>query len=239
MVSNVKTSAIYYVDFKGDKDIISNDELYNVINNYLIKNDILISHQKDFMFAANGTSNIEKVVELFANSKAQYLFVVLIDNNITKIDENNYCRVEIITNVYSRVKKYAPIKAIASSSSRDRRLAFIDAYRRSFEKTLSYICNHIIKLPDGDVSLRDFTMNIEGFESVAEVYSFLNHLRGQEIIINYTVGTYSKENINFLITSIHSIDDLVKRINTDIKGYDYHVRVDNNKIIVNFKGKND
>jgi len=58
----------------------------------------------------NNKEDFDEVIKSFANSKAQYLFILLIDSNITRIDQKVYCRVEILTNIYTRESKASLLK---------------------------------------------------------------------------------------------------------------------------------
>ena len=230
MVKKLVTSAVYIVNVKGDLEDIEENEITTFVDKKFNSYNIETKYQSDYLFAVRDKEDVDEVINSFANSKAHYLFILLIDANATRIDHKVYCRVEILTNIYTRESKSNPIKTISTSIAEDPKKAFNLSLNKSLDKMLNYVNNNIIKLNKSSNSINNFNINFLNFNRIAEVYELLNFMTGRGWISSYNIGSFEREKVVVEIETIFLPEELIEKVNKYKENNNFDIVLKNNEI---------
>jgi hypothetical protein len=234
MVKNIVASAVYVINLEGDLGDIEENEIRNIVEKKLNSYSFDTKYEGDYLFALKDERNVDEVITHFANSKAQYLFILLIDSDVTRIDKNVYSRVGLLTNIYTREKKYKPIKAISTTTAKDSKEAFTSSINKSLDKMLDYVSNNMIKLNKNNNSINSFNIDFENFKKVGDVYELLDFIAERGWIISYNVGSFERGKVVAEIKTIFSLEDLVDRILKYKEDKKFNIAIENDKIKLDF-----
>ncbi len=235
MVKKLVTSAVYIVNVKGDLEDIEENEINAFVDKKFNNYNIETKYESDYLFALHNKEDFDEVIKSFANSKAQYLFILLIDSNITRIDQKVYCRVEILTNIYTRESKSKPIKTISTSIAEDPKKALTLSLNKSLDKMLIYVNNNIIKLSKNSNSINSFNINFLNFNRIAEVYELLNFMTGRGWVSSYNIGTFGREKVVVEIKTSFSPEELIEKVYKYNENNNFDIVLKNKEIELIFK----
>ena len=230
MVKNIMASAVYVVNVEGDLEDIDENEMRNIVEKKLKSYNFDTKYESDYLFTLKDVLNVDEVVTNFANSKAQYLFILLIDVDVTRIDKNVYGRVELLTNIYTREKKYKPIKAISTSITKDSKEAIVLSINKSLDKMLDYVINNVIKLNKNNDSINSYNLDFENFKKVGDVYEILNYITERGWIVDYNIGRFGRDRVIAEIKTIFSPEELVDRIEKYKEDWNLNIAIENDNI---------
>ncbi len=235
MVKKLVTSAVYIVNVKGDLEDIEENEINAFVDKKFNNYNIETKYESDYLFALHNKEDFDEVIKSFANSKAQYLFILLIDSNITRIDQKVYCRVEILTNIYTRESKSKPIKTISTSIAEDPKKALTLSLNKSLDKMLIYVNNNIIKLSKNSNSINSFNINFLNFNRIAEVYELLNFMTERGWVSSYNIGTFGREKVVVEIKTSFSPEELIEKVYKYNENNNFDIVLKNKEIELIFK----
>lgn len=237
MVNKVVASAIYVMNMKGDLEDIDEQKINNIIKNKFNEYNIDTKYEEDYIFTLNDKKSTDEIVTQFANSKAQYLFIMIVDSNINKIDNKAYCRVELLTNIYTRENKNKPIKAISTSINEDPEKSFELSLNKSLDKMFNYVINNIIILNKSNSTIFNLKINFTGFKRIGEVYDILNFMDDRGLINHYNIEQFGREKILTEIKTIYSSEELVDKIKRYKENENFKVLLDSQGIELHFNSQ--
>jgi hypothetical protein len=234
MVNRLVTSAVYVFNLNGDLSDLDKNKIDYLVDNKLKLYNIDTQYEKDFMFSIENVEDTDKIITAFANSPAQYLFVIDVDSNITKIDNKAYCRVEIMTNIYSRENKNKPIKTISTSIADSSENALTDAINKSLDKMLNYVISNVIKLNKTDNVIANISITFMDFKRVGDVYEMLKFMQDRGFINNYNIEKFDRNKLVAKVNTVYKVEGLVDKISKYKMGKDFNVGIESGKIMLRF-----
>lgn len=239
MVKKVVTSAVYVLHVKSDLNAVDEEKINSIVEQKFNEYNIDTKYEEDYIFTLKDRESVDEIITNFANSKAQFLFMMAVDSNIIKIDNKAYCRVEILTNVYTRENKYKPIKAVSTSINEVPERAFELSLNKSLDKMLNYVMNNIIQLnkSTGKGTISNVKVNFADFERVGDVYDVLNIMKDRGLIINYNIEQFGRDMVIAKIKTIYSSEELVDKISKYKEGKNFNVILESEEIQIHFNSQ--
>ncbi len=243
-LNNFVHSAIYYIDFQGKTPSFIKEErqgisdlsknIVNIFNEY----NFTTKYQQDLDMQLPEEADFQDVITLFGSSRAKYLFYFTIEAEMNSLDSNVLSRVILLTNIYKKDSKFREIKSVASAIRGTNEESFIEAFRKSMTNTLKYVRQNLIELPESNIPTKNIQLITKNFGSVGNIQNLMNDLKDKNIILDFKVLRYARNDMQMEILTKFSKDDLTDKLNTYAEKYKFSTDSSGDHIILNFDGTN-
>lgn len=230
-------SAVYSVNIQDNEtqnEFNNKDALNKNITNIMEKYNFSTKHQQEFTLQIPQNPSFEDTITVFGNSKAKFLFMIKINAEYNKLEENYLCKLTLLTNIYKKDNSFPEIKSVASSFKKTKKEAFIGAFAKSMDNTLQYVRKKLIKLPETNLPTQDYQIITKSFSSLAKVQKLMQNLKDKEIIMDFKVINYSQNNMQMEVYSKFSKEDFINKLNLYTNKYNFYIESSYNNILLNF-----
>ncbi|MDY6821227.1 MAG: hypothetical protein SVN78_06365 [Deferribacterota bacterium] len=234
LIDKIMTPVVYIINIKGDSEGFAEKDLYEAVGNKLKSANLDIKYEKDYLFALNDNREFDNVITEFANSKGYYLFIISLDSDINIIDNESYCRLELITNIYTRSHKFNTIKVIVTDINEFSDRAFFSALNKALDKMIGYVSENIIKIKDVNREIFSYNILLSDYKKYADVYNFLDFLKNMGVVNDYGIDKYLGNSINLFVKTIYKREDFLDKLKNYRDRFNYEIGWDDKIINIRF-----
>lgn len=224
-------SVVYSIN--TDNNIIGIDKsLKDILTNTFSSYNFSVKYQEDFEIETPEDLNLNDRLANFGKSKANFYFIFTIEPEFTKLDQKTLCKLSLITKIYTKKEAFPTIKIVVNELAENDTDALAGAFKKASEKTVQYVRNNLVKMPNNRYEEQAIDIIFLNFNSFLKLNNLLTFLKEKGFVENFSLKSYSMAEAKFEIVTRFTPDRLIEKI----KEYDNRliVEFENNELIITF-----
>jgi len=203
-VKNVVNTSVYNLT-----GLILDVEMEEKINSAFKDYKFDTKHQSEFQANLKDHSTSQEREEVFKNSSAQYFMDM---SAILESAEAGSCTVVLTTRTFSKTKEFKTLKTKSSAEADVDDTCIKSAITLSILKTLGYVRDNFIPLPNAVKVMNTFNVTAENYDNFATPKKLMEELKTRSFIDSYKIKSFAGNKLEIEVSTYVNVDILLKKL---------------------------
>lgn len=223
-------SVVYSIEM--DRTLFKDSPLREALNKIFSSYNFSTRYQEDFEIETPEDLSLNDKLTNFGNSRANYYFIFHTEPEFTNLEQKTLCKLTLVTKIYTKKEALPTIKVTVSELADNETEALKGAFEKAGEKTIQYVRDNLIKIPDNKYEEKTFDIIFLNFNSFLKLNNLLTFLKEKGFIESFYMNFYSMTEAKFEIVTKFTLE----RLSEKIKEYDSRLIIEseNNELIITF-----
>jgi len=212
-VKNIVNTAVYNVTGVNITDQLETN-ISSAFSDYKFNTKYQSEYQANLM--ENSTEDLRK--SAFRKNQAQYFM----DMNVVREPAGEGdCIVNLTTKTFSKTKEFQTLSTRSTASAESDEECVNTAFTLSLLKTLGYVRENFIPLPEDEKILNTFNITAQNYDNFALPKRLMEELKTRSFILDYKIISFRGNTLDISIETYVDINVLLKKLQSIEEEYGF------------------